>query len=90
MRVCRGNAYRKENSIPMNQYIRFFFLQRAEDYPTGMNRLQSASGFPVMAVLAKGLPVFFIPEQSHITPVRNDVVNDRGRCQPAFRFANDA
>ena len=30
-----------------------------------------------MAVLAKGLPVFFIPEKPHVTPVWRDVVHHR-------------
>jgi len=34
-----------------------------------------------MAVLAKGLPVFFIPEQFLITSVRDDVIHDRCRGQ---------
>ena len=33
----------------------------------------------VMAVLAQRLPVAPIPEQNGITPVRNDMVNNRGR-----------
>ena len=38
------------------------------------------SGFPVMAGLAKSLPVTFIPHQMRITTVRNDMVN-HGRCR---------
>ena len=42
-----------------------------------------------MAALAKGLPVFFVPEQFFIAPVRHDVIHNRGRrqstCFSAFR-----
>ena len=38
------------------------------------------SGFPVMAGLAKSLPVAFVPHQMRITTVRNDMV-DHGRCR---------
>lgn len=38
------------------------------------------SGFPVVAGLAKSLPVAFIPHQMRITTVRNDMV-DHGRCR---------
>lgn len=45
------------------------------------------SGFPVMAGLAKSLPVAFIPHQMRITTVRNDMV-DHGRCrEPSLCFA---
>lgn len=37
----------------------------------------------IVAVLAKRLPVGAIPEQNGITPVRNDMVNNRGRRQLA-------
>ena len=37
----------------------------------------------IVAVLAKRLPVGAIPEQYRITPVRNDMVNNRGRRQLA-------
>lgn len=40
-----------------------------------------------MAALAKGLPVFFIPEQFLVTPVRNDVIHDRRRGQYAVLSA---
>ena len=36
-----------------------------------------------MAVLAKGLPIVFIPEKHPIAPVRNDVVDHGGRGQHA-------
>jgi len=35
------------------------------------------SRFPVMAVLAKGLPVFFVPEQLRVAPVRRDMIDHR-------------
>ena len=38
------------------------------------------SGFPVVAGLAKSLPVAFIPHQMRITTMRNDMV-DHGRCR---------
>ena len=42
-----------------------------------------------MAVLAKGLPVCFVPEQPLIAPVRYDVIHHSRRrqlsCPPAFR-----
>ena len=34
-----------------------------------------------MAALAKGLPVFFIPEELLISSVRDDVIHDRCRGQ---------
>ena len=44
----------------------------------------------VMAALAKGLPVLFVPEQLRITAVRCDVVDDRCRDEATFCFATDA
>lgn len=44
----------------------------------------------VMATLAKGLPVRFVPEQFRITAMRFDMVNDRCRDETAFCFAADA
>lgn len=44
----------------------------------------------VMAALAKGLPVRFVPEQFRITAMRFDMVNDRCRDETAFCFAADA
>ena len=45
------------------------------------------SGFPVVAGLAKSLPIAFIPHQMRITTVRNDMV-DHGRCrEPSMCFA---
>ena len=45
------------------------------------------SGFPVVAGLAKSLPVAFIPHQMRITTMRNDMV-DHGRCrEPSMCFA---
>ena len=34
-----------------------------------------------MAVLTEGLPVFFIPKQNPVAPVRDDVVNNSGGYQ---------
>jgi len=39
-----------------------------------------------MAVLAKGLPIAFIPEKRHITPVRDNVVNHGRWCQFSLVF----
>ena len=44
----------------------------------------------IMAALAKGLPVLFIPEELCITTVRCDMVNDRCRDKTALCFAADA
>lgn len=44
----------------------------------------------VMAALAKGLPVRFVPEQFRITAMRFDMVNDRCRDETAFCFAANA
>ena len=44
----------------------------------------------VMAALAKGLPVRFVPEQFRITAMRFDMVNDRCWDETAFCFAADA
>ena len=38
----------------------------------------------IMAVLAQRLPVGAIPKQNRIASVRNDVVNNGGRCQLAI------
>ena len=38
------------------------------------------SGFPVVAGLAKSLPIAFIPHQMRITTMRDDMV-DHGRCR---------
>lgn len=54
------------------------------DVPVFRHRLM------VMAALAKGLPVRFVPEQFRITAMRCDVVNDRCRDETAFCFAADA
>ena len=43
-----------------------------------------------MAALAQGLPVFFLPEQPHIAPVRDNVVNNSGGSQPASLHAGSA
>ena len=40
-----------------------------------------------MAVLAKGLPVFFVPEQSLVAPVWDDMIHHRCRGQLAFPLA---
>ena len=40
---------------------------------------QTLAGFLIMAALAKGLPVCLIPEQSLISPMRNDMVHDGSR-----------
>ena len=42
-----------------------------------------------MAVLAEGLPVFFVPEQTLITPMRKDVVNHCRRGELSFSLALD-
>ena len=44
----------------------------------------------VMAALAKGLPVFFVPEELCIAAMRFDVVDDRRRDEATFCFAADA
>ena len=43
-----------------------------------------------MAALAQGLPVFFVPEQPHITPVRDNMVNNSSGSQPASLHAGSA
>ena len=40
-----------------------------------------------MAVLAKGLPIFYIPEQPGIAPMRHDMVDDGRRGHFAFLHA---
>ena len=37
-----------------------------------------------MAAFAKRLPILFVPEQFFVAPVRNDMVNNRGRRQLAI------
>ena len=44
----------------------------------------------VMAALAKGLPVRFVPEQFRITAMRFDMIHDGRRDETAFCFATDA
>ena len=51
------------------------------------NPLQTAARFPIMAVLAKGLPIVFIPEKRHIAAVRDNMVNNRRRLQFSLAFA---
>lgn len=41
----------------------------------------------IMAALAKGLPVLFVPEQLRIATMRCDVVDDRRRNETALGFA---
>ena len=45
--------------------------------------LQPAPSLPVMALLAQGLPVAFVPEEPQIAPVRQDMVDHRRRRQYA-------
>ena len=45
------------------------------------------SGFPVVAGLAKSLPVAFIPHQMRITTVRNDMVDHSCCREPSLCFA---
>ncbi len=44
----------------------------------------------VMAALAQGLPVLFVPEQFRIAAMRFDVVDDRCRNEASLCFAADA
>ena len=50
---------------------------------TGFRSVVLVSGFPVMAGLAKSLPVAFIPHQMRITTVRNDMVDYSCCCEPS-------
>ena len=54
------------------------------DVPVFRHRLM------IMAALAKGLPVFFVPEQFRIAAMRFDVVDDRCRNEASLCFAADA
>lgn len=54
------------------------------DVPVFRHRLM------IMAALAKGLPVLFVPEQLRIAAVWFDVVDDRRRNKASFCFAADA
>lgn len=54
------------------------------DVPVFRHRLM------IMAALAKGLPVLFVPEQFRIAAMRFDVVDDRRRDEATFCFAADA
>ena len=45
--------------------------------------LQPAPSLPVMALLAQGLPVAFVPEEPLVASVRNDMVDHRRRRQYA-------
>lgn len=44
----------------------------------------------VMAALAKGLPVRFVPEQVRVAAMRLDMIHDGCRDEPSFLFASDA
>ena len=58
-------------------------------YTNPINDSHPHPRFSIMAVLAKGLPIMFIPEQLAIAAMRNDMVNYRRRSQssilPALR-----
>ncbi len=54
------------------------------DVPVFRHRLM------IMASLAKGLPVLFVPEQFRITTMRLDVVDDRRGNEASLFFAADA
>jgi len=43
----------------------------------------------VMAALAKGLPVFFVPEQVRVAAMRLDMIHNSCRNEPSFLFASD-
>jgi hypothetical protein len=44
----------------------------------------------VMAALAEGLPVLFVPEQLRVAAMRFDVIYNGRWYQPTFRLASDA
>ena len=44
----------------------------------------------VMAALAQGLPVRFVPEQVRVAAMRLDMIHDCCRDEPSFLFASDA
>ena len=44
----------------------------------------------IMAALAKGLPVLFVPKQPGIAAMRSDVVDNRCKDEASFCFAADA
>ena len=46
--------------------------------------------FVVMAALAKGLPVLFVPEQIRVAAMRLDMIHNGCRNEPSFLFASDA
>ena len=43
------------------------------------DKLRTSTCLPVMAALAQGLPIAFIPEKVLVSPVREDMVHDCGR-----------
>jgi hypothetical protein len=49
---------------------------------------QSAAGLPVMAFLAKRLPVPLAPEQPTVASMRDDVIDHRGRRQAVLSQAS--
>ena len=51
---------------------------------------QPAPGLLVMALLAQGLPVAFVPEEPLVASVRNDMVDHRRRRQYAALQAGGA
>lgn len=54
------------------------------DVPVFSHRLM------VMAALAQGLPVRFVPEQVRVAAMRLDMIHDCCRDEPSFLFASDA
>ena len=62
----------------------FFWLILVSYFPVFRHR------FVVMAALAKGLPVLFVPEQIRVAAMRLDMIYNGCRDKPAFLFASDA
>ena len=62
----------------------FFWLILVSYFPVFRHRLV------VVAAFAKGLPVFFVPEQVRVAAMRLDMIHDGCRNKPSFLFASDA
>lgn len=92
--------------IPPYEFRGFSHLRGRRSWTEGLQRLTSphpaclsvsvldvpvfGHRLMVMAALAQGLPVLFIPEQIRVAAMRLDMIHDGRRDEPSFLFASDA
>ena len=67
----------------MRSRVRHHFLIRSSPIQSFFHELQAHTRFKIMAALAQGLPVFFVPEQLLVAPMRDDVIYNRRRGDDA-------